>query len=65
MKIRRQTCGAYFKGRDGRGTCDTQCQWYTPKTLCPCSAEMIKRFPDAYELGKYYEKRRKRQEFPE
>jgi hypothetical protein len=21
-------CTAYFRGRDGRGTCDTECQWW-------------------------------------
>lgn len=28
------TCHAYFKGRDGRGTCNTKCQWYPPDGKC-------------------------------
>lgn len=39
MKIKRQKCEAYFKGQDGLGTCDTECQWYRPKLLCLNSVE--------------------------
>ena len=28
MKVENQTCYAYFRGSDGLGTCDTECQWY-------------------------------------
>jgi coenzyme F420-reducing hydrogenase delta subunit len=28
-------CTAYFKGIDGKGTCDDKCQWYH-KDGCPC-----------------------------
>ncbi|MEW6096198.1 MAG: hypothetical protein AB1567_06705, partial [bacterium] len=31
-------CTAYFKGRDGLGTCDTDCQWWQEfKGKCPCA----------------------------
>ena len=30
-------CTNYFRGIDGRGTCDTECQWYVGKDKCPCS----------------------------
>ena len=43
MKIRRQKCGTYFGGRDGKGTCDTRCQWYIPKKLCPNSIKAIRK----------------------
>lgn len=29
-------CTAYFKGRNGLGVCDTECQWYH-KEGCPCA----------------------------
>lgn len=29
-------CTAYFRGKDGLGTCDTECQWYVAPGLCPC-----------------------------
>lgn len=28
-------CTAYFMGRDGKGTCDTCCQWWN--NGCPCA----------------------------
>lgn len=28
-------CTAYFKGKDGLGTCDTNCQWWN--NGCPCA----------------------------
>jgi len=28
-------CTATFKGIDGLGTCDTECQWWQGK--CPCA----------------------------
>jgi hypothetical protein len=43
MKIKRQKCGAYFRGIDGLGTCDTKCQWYRLKLLCPNSEEAIRK----------------------
>jgi hypothetical protein len=27
-------CHAYFKGRDGLGTCNTKCQWYPLDGKC-------------------------------
>ena len=27
-------CHAYFKGIDGLGTCNTECQWYPPDGKC-------------------------------
>lgn len=27
-------CTAYFKGRDGLGTCDTNCQWWNDGCVC-------------------------------
>jgi len=30
-------CTNYFRGIDGRGTCDTECQWFIGKEKCPCS----------------------------
>ena len=42
-KIKRQKCGAHFEGGDHLGTCDTGCQWYVPKKLCPNSVEMLTR----------------------
>ena len=36
MKIIGKTCYAYFRGRDGEGTCDTECQWYPGENgVCP------------------------------
>ena len=49
MKIKRQRCGAHFKGKDGLGTCDTECQWYRPKRKCPCSEEMVLKFSKSRE----------------
>ena len=57
MKIKRQECGAYFKGEDGRGTCNTGCQWYTPKKLCPNSVKLIKGCPTIEKLKEYYKRR--------
>jgi hypothetical protein len=34
MKIEGKKCYAYFKGRDGLGTCDNGCQWYIKGTDC-------------------------------
>lgn len=28
-------CTNYFRGKDGLGTCDTECQWW--KGSCPCA----------------------------
>lgn len=28
-------CYAYFKGKDGLGTCATECQWYREGEDCP------------------------------
>ena len=28
MENKRWKCDAYFKGCDGLGTCDDECQWY-------------------------------------
>ena len=28
-------CTAYFRGKDGLGTCDTECQWWNGS--CPCA----------------------------
>jgi len=28
-------CTAYFKGRDGQGTCSTKCQWWNDDDECP------------------------------
>jgi len=35
VKDNKQECNAYFKGEDGLGTCDTECQWYNKD--CPVS----------------------------
>lgn len=35
MEDKNQICNAYFKGIDGLGTCDTECQWYYED--CPCN----------------------------
>ena len=35
MKVENQMCNAYFKGIDGLGTCDTDCQWESKD--CPCA----------------------------
>lgn len=35
MINKNQKCNAYFKGSDGLGTCDTECQWYSED--CPYS----------------------------
>ena len=31
-------CTCYFKGIDGKGTCDDNCQWWT-KEGCVCAKE--------------------------
>ncbi len=36
MKIKKWKCTGYFEGKDGKGTCDTTCQWYH-KEGCPCA----------------------------
>ena len=28
-------CLAYFGGKDGKGTCDTACQWFSDGHDCP------------------------------
>ena len=33
--VKGRTCHAHFRGRDGKGTCDTDCQWYTGAGPCP------------------------------
>ena len=33
MKDKKQKCEAFFKGKDGLGTCDTKCIWYSKD--CP------------------------------
>ena len=33
--VKGHKCHAYFAGRDGKGTCDTQCQWYVKDSDCP------------------------------
>ena len=30
-------CTMYFKGRDGLGTCCTDCQWWNDDEECPCA----------------------------
>lgn len=34
MKVNGKTCYAYFRGCDGQGTCDTDCQWYREGKDC-------------------------------
>ena len=34
-KVEGVTCYAYFRGRDGRGTCDDGCQWFVGGHRCP------------------------------
>ena len=29
-------CTAYFRGIDGLGTCDTECQWFINVAKCLC-----------------------------
>ncbi|MDD4410844.1 MAG: hypothetical protein PHE32_04025 [Candidatus Shapirobacteria bacterium] len=41
MEVKKQKCGAYFKGLDGKGTCDTRCQWYRRGHLCFNSVEKL------------------------
>ena len=33
--IEGRTCYAYFRGKDGCGTCDDRCQWYSSGEPCP------------------------------
>ena len=28
-------CSAYFGGKDGKGTCNTKCQWWNDDEDCP------------------------------
>lgn len=35
VKIEGYKCLAYFRGSDGCGTCDTECQWYVEGSSCP------------------------------
>ena len=37
MEDQDQSCNAYFKGSDGLGTCDTECQWYNKN--CPANTK--------------------------
>ena len=30
-------CTAYFGGKDGKGTCCTECQWWNDDDECPCA----------------------------
>ena len=30
-------CTAHFKGKDGSGDCDTDCQWWFKGYGCPCA----------------------------
>ena len=30
-------CTAYFKGKDGSGDCDNDCQWWFDGYGCPCA----------------------------
>lgn len=30
-------CTAYFRGKDGNGTCCTDCQWWNDDDECPCA----------------------------
>lgn len=39
MKDKNQTCAAHFRGIDGLGTCDTECQWYCKD--CPNSSQNV------------------------
>jgi len=34
-KVEGKKCYAYFGGEDGKGTCDTECQWYIKDVDCP------------------------------
>ena len=34
-RVEDKTCYAYFRGKDGLGTCDTECQWYVEGESCP------------------------------
>ena len=31
------TCTTYFRGKDGKGTCNTGCQWWNDDNECPCA----------------------------
>ena len=33
-------CTAYFKGKDGLGNCDTECQWWVDKG-CVCAKDSV------------------------
>lgn len=35
MIVPQRICYAYFRGSDGLGTCDNQCQWYKEGFDCP------------------------------
>ena len=35
MIVNGKTCHSYFRGCDGQGTCDTDCQWYCEGHDCP------------------------------
>ena len=39
--IKWQKCGAHFKGKDGKGTCSSDCQWFTGR-ICANSQEVLK-----------------------
>lgn len=40
MEDKTQKCKAHFKGIDGLGTCDTECQWYNEE--CPNGEKISK-----------------------
>jgi len=49
-------CTAYFKGRDGKGTCDTECQWWNDGA-CPCAKGSMR-----WDGKEHYEKEPRRSE---
>jgi hypothetical protein len=50
-------CTAYFRGKDGLGTCNTGCQWWDDKTEC-VAAKGSKFYDDKQDLqrGRVYER---------
>lgn len=52
-------CTAYFKGIDGRGTCDTKCQWWHEKG-CPCAKGSVLWDGKDHDTMEHYTKEPKR-----
>ena len=49
--IQGHKCFAYFGGKDGEGTCDTECQWFLEGSDCPWWFT-----EDQYEYSQFHKK---------